>query len=180
MKFEELKIKGAFLIQAKPFIDERGSFRRHFCEQEFKNKGLDNNVSQANISENNYRHTLRGFHYLSKPYSEAKTLSCISGSIYDIIVDLRSNSESFLQWIGLTLIAKEQKSIHIPSGCANAFLTLENNSLIHYYFSKPYIKEADTGFRYNDPLFDFDWPFEPVHISTRDKNLPNLIIPEVE
>ena len=141
MKFEELEIKGAFLIHVEPFIDERGSFRRHFCEKEFKNKGLDNNISQANISENNYKHTLRGFHYLSTPYSEAKTLSCISGSIYDIIVDLRSNSESFLQWIGLTLIAKEQKSIHIPSGCANAFLTLENNCLAAFIVMESFVLE---------------------------------------
>lgn len=177
MIFKELDIEEAFLIFAKPFIDERGSFRRHFCEQEFREYGLDTNVSQGGISENLNKHTLRGFHYLENPYSEAKTISCLNGSIYDVIVDLRMNSKTYLQWVGVTLSSNEKNSVHVPSGCANAFLTLEDNSLIHYYFSKPYIKDAERGFRYDDSKFNIVWPHRPKYLSEKDKNWANFSTP---
>lgn len=92
MKFHEQELAGVYLIEPTPFADERGVFRRHFCDQEFSKNNIVTDVRQSNISENNYAHTLRGFHYQVEPYSEGKTLSCLKGSIYDIIVDLRIES----------------------------------------------------------------------------------------
>jgi len=174
MKFEEQKIKGVFLIQAEPFMDERGVFRRHFCQREFLRHGIDTRVAQANVSENIHKHTLRGFHFQLAPHGEGKTISCLAGSFYDIVVDLRPYSPTFLQWISLTIRAKDRTSLHVPAGCANAFLTLEDNMLAQYYVSDYYHKESEQGIRYNDPLFHFEWPYEPAHISAKDASFPNF------
>ena len=174
MKFYEQKLKGVYLIEPTPFEDERGVFRRHFCSQELSENKIVTDVLQSNVSENNYAHTLRGFHYQVEPYGEGKTLSCLKGSIYDIIVDLRTESPTFMQWVSFELNEKNRNSIHIAPGCANAFLTLEDNSLIHYYCSQPYNPSAERGIRYNDPSFNFEWPCDPVVISEKDNNHPNF------
>jgi len=174
MKFIEQKLKGVFLIDAEPFIDDRGAFRRHFCKDEFAENGLNNHVAQANISENFYAYTLRGFHYQLKPYQEAKTLSCLSGSIYDIVVDLREESPTFMQWISVDLSMKNRRSLHIAPGCANAFITLEDNTVLHYYHSEKYTPGYESGIRYNDPAFNFEWPVDPKIISEKDMNHPDF------
>lgn len=174
MKFLEQKIKGVFLIEPEPFIDDRGVFRRHFCKKEFEDHGITANVAQSNVSENKFKHTLRGFHYQSPPYGEDKTLSCLSGSIYDIVVDLRPASATYLKWLSFELNENNRNSIHVPAGCANAFLTLKDNSIIHYYHSQSYQPGVEGGIRYNDPFFNFKWPAEPLAISDKDKNLPNF------
>jgi len=175
MKFEELEIKGAFLIHAEPFKDERGVFRRNFCKKEFEAHGIITSIAQANISENKYKYTLRGFHYQISPYSEGKTMTILKGRIYDIIVDLRKNSDTYLKWISLKLSPEMRTSFHVPPGCANAFLTMEDDTLVHYYCSYPYIPEAERGICYNDPFFKFEWPEEkPAHISTKDASWPDF------
>lgn len=174
MKFYEQKLKGVYLIEPAPIKDERGVFRRHFCSQELSQNKIVTDVLQSNVSENHYAHTLRGFHYQVEPYGEGKTLSCLKGSIYDIIVDLRTESPTFMQWVSFELNEKNRNSIHIAPGCANAFLTLEDSSLIHYYCSQPYNPSAERGIRYNDPSFNFEWPCDPVVISEKDNNHPNF------
>lgn len=173
MKFIEQKIKGVFVIEAEPYFDDRGAFRRHFCEAEFAEHGINNNVKQTNVSENYNAKTLRGFHYQLAPYQEAKTLSCISGKIYDIVVDLRHDSLTFMQWISVELSGENRKSIHIAPGCANAFITLLDNTILHYYHSEKYTPGYEAGIRYNDPAFSFKWPAEPKFISDKDKNHPD-------
>ncbi len=173
VKILNQKIEDVYLIESEPFIDERGAFRRHFCAEEFVNRGISSSVQQANISENKYAKTLRGFHYQISPFSEGKTLSCLRGSIYDVIVDLRVESKTYMQWISFELTESNRLSIHIPPGCANAFLTLENNCLIHYYCSNAYHPESERGIRYNDPVFNFKWPFSPEIISDKDKSHPD-------
>lgn len=175
MKFYKQKIKGIYLIEPEPFIDGRGVFRRHFDLKEFKDNQIDPMVVQANISENKFKYTLRGFHYQSYPYSEGKTLSCIKGAIYDIVVDVRPNSPTYMQWISFELDENNRKSIHIPSGCANAFLTLKTGCIIHYYCTQFYTPQAEKGIRYDDPLFNFKWPHSPKVISDKDKNHSNFI-----
>jgi dTDP-4-dehydrorhamnose 3,5-epimerase len=176
MKFEKLGIKGAFLIHAEPFEDDRGVFRRNFCEKEFSKHGIVTAVAQANISENRYKHTLRGFHYQVSPHGEGKTMTILKGGVYDIIVDLRKESRTYLKWVSLEFSADTRTSFHVPSGCANAFLTMEDNTLVHYYSSYPYMPEAERGIRYNDPLLKFKWPVEkPVHISDKDVSWPDFI-----
>ena len=174
MKFEELEINGAYLIHSEPFEDERGIFRRNYCKKEFKDNGIISVVAQANISENNFKYTLRGFHYQLPPYGEGKTMTILKGRIYDIIVDLRKESSTYLKWISLELSPDMRTSFHVPPGCANAFLTMENETLVHYYCSHAYKADAERGIHYNDPLFKFKWPVDkPLHISDKDANWPD-------
>lgn len=173
MKFQEQKLPGVYLIEPTPFEDERGVFRRHFCEKEFSKHNIATKVHQSNVSENKYAHTLRGFHYQVPPYGEGKTLSCLKGRIYDIVVDLRPKSPTYMEWISIELNEENRRTIHIAPGCANAFLTLENSCLIHYYCSQPYTPLAERGIRYDDPAFGFKWPVKPEVISDKDKSHPN-------
>ena len=175
MIFKELKIRGAFLISAETYKDKRGIFRRNFCEKEFAEHGIVSNVAQANISENRYKHTLRGFHYQVPPYGEGKTMTILKGRIYDIIVDLRKESETYLQWESIELSPEHRTSFHVPPGCANAFLTLEKDCLIHYYCSNSYSSANEKGIRFDDPGFNFIWPHEPLFISDKDKKHPRYV-----
>lgn len=175
MKFFEQDVSGVFIIEPESFIDERGIFRRHFCEKEFNAHNLVTTIKQCNVSENKYKYTLRGFHYQIAPYGEAKTLSCFKGSIFDVVIDLRPDSPTYLKWISVELNNDNKRSIHVPSGCANAFLTLEDDCLIHYYCSESYKSDAERGIRYNDPLFAIKWPAEPRIISQKDQSHPNFV-----
>jgi dTDP-4-dehydrorhamnose 3,5-epimerase len=174
MKFHEQKLAGVYLIEPAPFKDDRGVFRRHFCDKEFSEHNIVKNVRQSNVSENKYAHTLRGFHFQVSPYGEGKTLSCLKGIIYDIIVDLRPESPTYMEWVSFELNEDNRYSIHIAPGCANAFLTLDDGCLIHYYCSQPYTPDAERGIRYNDPSFGFEWPFEPAVISEKDMSHPDF------
>ena len=173
MIFVEQEIKGVWIIYPTPFEDERGLFRRHFCNEEFLKNDIEINISQSNVSENKYKKTLRGFHYQLAPNQEAKTLSCFKGSIFDIVVDLREDSPTYKKWISAELTEKNRSMIHVPKGCANAFMTLDDNSIIHYYCSDPYAPTSEKGIRYNDPSFDFKWPYEPQIISQKDLSHPD-------
>ena len=174
MKFFKQSIERVYLIEPEPFVDHRGMFRRHFCKKEFEEHGIVGEVGQCNVSENLYKHTLRGFHYQLPPYGEGKTLSCFKGSIYDVVIDVLPSSPTYLKWISFELNEDNRKSIHIPPGCANAFLTLEDNSIIHYYCSNYYTSEAERGVRYNDPLFNIKWPAKPAVISEKDLKHPDF------
>ena len=174
MKFVELEIPGVWLIEPEPFVDDRGVFRRHFCQKEFDERGIESRICQTNISENWVKYSLRGFHYQIKPYGECKTISCLQGAVYDIVVDLRPESQSFLRWLSVEIDSKNHLSLHVPAGCANAYLTLEDQTMIHYYMSEFYHPESYRGFRYNDPLFNFVWPAEPKVISEKDRNFSNF------
>ena len=176
MKILSQEIDDLYLIESEPYIDERGSFIRHFCSEKFLKAGISPLIKQANLSENKYAKTLRGFHYQLSPFSEAKTISCIRGSIYDVIVDLRVESKTYMKWVSYELSEINRISIHIPPGCANAFLTLENNCLVYYYSSNYYDSESERGIRYNDPAFNFEWPFIPEIISEKDKSHPDYKI----
>jgi dTDP-4-dehydrorhamnose 3,5-epimerase len=172
MRFKELDIPGAWLIEPELVSDERGVFRRHFCSEEFAAHGIETRVMQGNVSENPNLHTLRGFHYQLPPHAEGKTISCFSGALYNVIVDLRPNSKSFLQWQGVTLDSKYRTSLYIPPGCANAYLTIKPDTVVHYYMSELYTPDSYRGFLYNDPAFNFNWPAKPQLISDKDRNLP--------
>ena len=174
MKFHKQQFEGVWLIEAEPIADSRGAFRRHFCQKEFQEIGLDIEIVQTNISENQKKHTLRGFHYQLPPHEEAKVLTCLQGAIYDVIVDLRPDSESYLKWLPVELKAEDNLSLYVPSGCANGYLTLEDSATILYYMSEFYSPGSYTGFRYNDPLFSVKWPAEPVVISEKDVSFDNF------
>jgi dTDP-4-dehydrorhamnose 3,5-epimerase len=174
MKFTELALPGVWLIEADLHRDGRGVFRRHFCAREFGAHGLAPVVAQGNISENPQCGTLRGFHYQIGPHQEAKTLSCLAGGIYDIVVDLRRDLPTFMRWIAVELSAGDRRSLHVPAGCANGWMTTENGSIVHYYMSAFDAPEADRGIRYDDPAFAFRWPAAPNVISDKDRSYPNF------
>jgi dTDP-4-dehydrorhamnose 3,5-epimerase len=172
MIFIEQKIEGVFLIKPKLFKDDRGIFRRHFCETEFLKKKITSKIRQANVSINYKKGTLRGFHYQTKPYEEDKTMSCLKGEIFDIIVDLRKKSKTYLKWMSFRLSEKNKFAIHIPRGCANSFLTLKDNTIVHYYCSQNYNPKYEGGINFDDPKFKFKWPIKPKIVSKKDRNIP--------
>ena len=173
MNFHELSLNGVWLIESEPFCDDRGVFRRHFCSEEFSQRGIDSKVLQGNISENPHLHTLRGFHFQLPPYAEGKTISCLTGSLFDIVVDLRPDSRTYLKWESVSLDAKLRNSLYVPPGCANAYLTTESNTIVHYYMSEIYVPSSYGGFIFNDSFFNFPWPAEPRRISVKDRELPS-------
>jgi len=175
MNFISQKINGLFLIIPDLHIDERGLLRSSLCKEVFEKNGVSFNSLQGNISENSNKHTLRGFHYQSSPSNESKIITCVTGSLFNIVLDLRKKSNTYKQWSALEINSKKRQSIYVPAGCANAFLTLEENTIVHYYMNDSYNSNTYKGIRYNDPAFSFKWPFEPKIISEKDLNLPDFI-----
>jgi len=173
MKFKRSKIiKDLFLISNGSFKDSRGTFSRIFCSKNLKK--ISFNVAQGNLSYNKKKHTLRGFHFQKGKNSEKKILTPVQGSIFNVVIDLRKNSKSFLKYEKIVLRSKKYQSLYVPDGCANAYLTLENNTIIHYYMGNFYDKKSYSGFRYNDDFFKIKWPFKPKVISKKDNEYQNF------
>ena len=171
MKFSKLDIQGAFLIESEEYKDERGSFARQFCKKELSEHGIDFNIKQCNISKNYKKGVLRGMHYQKEPYPEIKIVSCFKGAIYDVLVDIRKDSPSYLKWIATELTENNNKSLYIPSGVAHGFLTIEENSIVYYQLGEFFMPEYYSGVRYNDPAFNIIWPkCDRLIINERDKN----------
>lgn len=171
MKFKKLKINGAFLIELEEFKDERGTFARQFCKNEFKEIGIDFDIKQCNISKNYKTGILRGLHYQKEPYPESKIVSCINGSCFDVIVDLRKNSPTYLKWESTELSGTNNKMIFIPPNCAHGFQTLEDNTVIYYQLGELFMKDFYDGVRWNDPKLGITLPECPNRIiNERDKN----------
>lgn len=166
-------IDGVFINEPTLASDERGVFRRHFCKHELQAVGVDFDVAQGNISENFKKHTLRGFHYSKLPSKEIKLLSCIAGSAWNVTIDVRPNSPTYLQKLAFEISAENRKSILIPAGCANAFLSLEDQTSFHYYMGEFYGVASDSGFSFDDPQFSVEWPHSPEIISEKDLHLAN-------
>lgn len=181
MIFTETKLKGAYIITLEPIEDNRGFFARTFCRKEFESHGLNPDFVQCNISFNKKKGTLRGMHYQATPYEEAKLVSCIKGAIYDVIIDLRSDSPSYCQWLVVELTAHSllpttnPKMLYIPEGFAHGFLTAMDNTEVFYQMSEFYMPEYARGIRWNDPAFGIHWPDNIVVISERDEQYPDFI-----
>lgn len=172
MRFLEQAITDVRLIEPEPFSDDRGLLRRTFCEREFAREGIAFTAKQSNISENRREGTLRGFHYQHPPFQEGKVLSCVRGSLYDIVVDLRPRSPTYLKWASFELTEKNRLALYVPPGCANAWMTLQDETWVLYYHSEFYAPRAEGGMRYDDPLFDFKWPKPPAVVSEKDRSYP--------
>ncbi len=175
MKFTPSKIHGAYIIELTGFADERGFFARTFCAEEFQKIGIEFPVSQCSTSYNKTKGTLRGMHYQKDPFSEKKLVRCTRGRIYDVILDLRKNSPSYLQWDALELSADNRKSFFMPEGVAHGFQTLEDDSEIFYQMSAPFNAAHYAGVRWNDPRFGIQWP-DASHriISVKDAEFPDF------
>ncbi len=169
MIFQELSLPGVYIIEAEPIRDDRGFFARTFCQQEFKAKGLNPCVAQCNISYSQKAGTLRGMHYQAAPYQEAKLVSCIKGEVYDVILDLRKDSCTFMKWQAVNLSERNRKMLYIPEDFAHGFQTLQDNTELFYQISEYHHPEYARGIRWNDPSFLIDWPQIPNGlISERD------------
>jgi dTDP-4-dehydrorhamnose 3,5-epimerase len=169
MIFKDTGLAGVVQIEMDPHWDERGHFARTWCENEFREKGLNPRIAQCNISFNRRKGTLRGLHYQAAPFQEAKLVRCSRGSLYDVVVDLRPHSETFMNWVGSELTATNLQALYIPEGCAHGFLTLENETEVHYQISEFYHPETARGVRWNDPAFKICWPGRVEVISDRDR-----------
>lgn len=166
----ETRIKGAFIIDIEPIKDERGFFARTWCAKEFMEHGLNPNLVQCNISYNIRRGTLRGMHYQIAPYEEAKLVSCTSGGIYDVILDLREDSLTFKQWQAFELSASNYRMLYIPEGVAHGFQTLQDETTVFYQMSEFYHPECARGVRWDDLAFAINWPIVEKIISEKDEN----------
>jgi dTDP-4-dehydrorhamnose 3,5-epimerase len=174
MIFSETPVKGVFLIDLEPIADERGFFARSWCQQEFATHGLSTQVVQCNVSYNRFRHTLRGLHYQVVPHQEAKLVRCVRGALYDVVLDLRPGSSTYLQHVGVELSADNRQAIHVPEGCAHGFLTLTDDTEVLYQMSAAYEAGAARGIRWDDPAFGIRWPAPVVIISQRDRSYPDF------
>jgi dTDP-4-dehydrorhamnose 3,5-epimerase len=168
MLFSQTSIDGAFLIRPEPVEDERGFFARTFCVRELAEHGLDPQVVQRSVSYNKRRGTLRGMHYQVAPHEESKLVSCLRGSIYDVVIDLRPASATYRRWVAATLTADGFETLFVPQGCAHGFVTLTDDALVHYEISSFHQPESARGVRYDDPAFGIEWPIAPVVINARD------------
>ena len=168
MIFSETRLKGAFVIQFEKIMDERGFFARSWDKSIFEKNGCNSKLVQCNISFNNKKGTLRGMHYQDIPHQEVKLVRCTKGSVFDVIVDLRENSNTKNQWIGIELSENNGKMLYVPEGFAHGFQTLEDNSEVFYQMSEFYFPKLAKGKKWNDPVFDISWPINDPIISEKD------------
>ena len=161
MLFHKTQVHGVLVVEPERILDERGFFARTFSADEFAARGLDTRVEQCSTSFNPKVGTLRGLHYQAAPYSEAKLVRCTRGAIFDVAADLRPNSPSYLQWVGLNLSEDDGRALFIPEGCAHGFQTLMDDTEVLYQISTSYVPDAASGVRWDDPSFGIEWPAPP-------------------
>ncbi|PWB73283.1 dTDP-4-dehydrorhamnose 3,5-epimerase [candidate division GN15 bacterium] len=169
MKFTATSVEGVWIIEPERRSDDRGYFARTYCSEEFAAHGLNPAVVQCNISFNVRRGTLRGLHSQLPPWEEAKLVRCSRGAVFDVALDLRPDSSTYLRHATATLTCDNGCMLYIPEGVYHGFLSLDDNSEVHYQMSQYYHPESGVGVRYNDPAFDIRWPEAVRVISERDR-----------
>jgi dTDP-4-dehydrorhamnose 3,5-epimerase len=172
MIFAATQLDDAWLIEVEPREDQRGFFARTWCRQELAAQGLDTELAQQSLSYNRHRGTLRGLHFQRSPDEETKIGRCTRGAIFDVIVDLRPRSPTYLQWQGFELTAENRKALYVPKGFAHGFQTLTDEAEIAYQISAFYAPHSAGGYRYDDPEFGIAWPLPVTAISERDLEWP--------
>ena len=177
MKLVPTPLAGAYVVQLEPIRDERGWFARTFDAEAFAALGLDARVVQGNASFNTRAGTLRGMHFQAAPHGEAKLVRCTRGAIHDVILDLRPDSDTYLGWYGIDLVAGGDAALFVPAGLAHGFQTLADDSEVSYQMSTPYVAAAARGVRWDDPAFGIAWPDPPASgriVSPRDAALEDF------
>lgn len=174
MKITKTEIEGVDLIDIEKHEDDRGFFARTFCTEELSQTGHEFEINQANLSFNNKAGTLRGMHYQRAPVGDPKIVRCISGRIFDVVIDLREGSPTYCNWTSAELSAQNRKSFIVPKGCAHGFLTLEPDSEVLYLMGAPFVPDLAAGVRWNDPAFSIKWPSRPTIINDRDATYPDF------
>jgi dTDP-4-dehydrorhamnose 3,5-epimerase len=176
MTFLETKLKGAFIIKPDKLEDDRGSFTRFFCRKEFLQQGLNTHVVQCSMSYNTLKGTFRGMHFQDFPFGEDKIVSCVRGSVVDFIVDMRPDSPTFRETVTVELSAKNGYSVYIPRSFAHGFLTLEDHTQLFYQMTQYFQPAYAKGFRFDDPAFKIQLPFEPAVIAEKDRSYPDMVM----
>ena len=175
MRFRELELPGAFLLELERIDDERGFFARTFCRDEFAEHGLATEIVQANTAFNVRAGTLRGLHYQAAPHAEAKLVRCTRGAVYDVIVDLRRDSPTFTRWLGVELSAENDALLYVPEGFAHGYQTLVDETETSYLMSQFYEPSAARGVRWDDPAFGIEWPEVAERtLNERDRSWPDF------
>lgn len=174
MTFTPTSLPGSYLIALNPFNDNRGWFARFFCKDEFLQIGHDKEWVQLNHSMTFARASIRGMHFQMPPYREIKMVRCIAGAVFDVIVDLRNGSSTFLQWYGAELSERNQHMMYIPEGFAHGFQTLADNCQLIYHHSEMYVPQAESGIRYDDPAIKITWPLPVTTLSQKDAHYSYL------
>ena len=169
MKFVKTgKISDSYVIEPDILKDERGLFARTFCKEDFLQINHQKEFVQFNHSMNNAKGTLRGLHYQTMPHREVKLVRCVNGSVFDVIVDLRKDSPTFLHWFGTVLSRLNMHMMYVPEGFAHGFQTLEDDSELIYSHTSYYHPKAEGGIRYNDKMVGVEWPLNIVSVSDKD------------
>lgn len=175
MEFTETEINGLYVVELKKIGDDRGFFARAWCENEFSAQGLASRMVQGNTSYSKHRGTLRGLHYQVAPHEEAKLMRCTKGSIFDVAVDLRPDSQTYKKWYGIELSEQNKKMLFVPEGFAHGYLTLEDETEVYYLVSEFYTPDAERGIRWNDPAINIDWPItDNLNLTDKDKSWPDI------
>lgn len=169
MKFTSTPFKGAFVISLDKHEDNRGFFARSFCQNEFRAQGLETEICQVNISYNEFKGTLRGMHYQRAPFAETKLVSCLAGSLFDVIIDLRPNSLTYKQFFSVELSSKNHLMLYVPKGFAHGYQTLEDCTMMTYQVFEFYHPENECRIRWNDPNFNINWPLPNPIMSKKDE-----------
>ena len=168
------EITGVVRVAVEPHADERGLFARTFCAREFEAVGMQPVVAQANLSFNHRSGTLRGLHFQRAPAQEAKLVRCTRGRVYDVAVDLRPASPTYLRHVGVVLDADERNALYVPEGCAHGYLTLTDAAEVAYQVSEFYAPGVEGGLRWDDPVLGIEWPGTVCVISAKDAAWPYL------
>ena len=174
MKFNKLPLYGAHIIIAEPFVDNRGMFERVFCKREIKSIHHEKEIVQINHSVTSKKGSIRGMHYQIFPSAEIKIVKAIKGSVYDVIIDVRRNSPTFLKYHGEKISYDNLTSMYIPEGFAHGFQTLEDECELLYFHTSFYDPQNERAIRYDDPLIGINWPLNVADISDKDRSYPYL------
>lgn len=176
MKFISTNIDGLYEIELDVYKDNRGWFARTYCKEDFNVIHHNKEWIQINHSFTRRKGSIRGMHYQVPPYHEAKLVRCIAGAIFDVAIDLRKKSPTFMNWVGIELSADNKKMFYIPEGCAHGFQTLTDNTELIYNHTSYYNRDSESGLRYDEPIFAISWPLPISEISEKDLNHPFINI----
>jgi dTDP-4-dehydrorhamnose 3,5-epimerase len=176
--FTETKLKGAFVVELERREDERGFFARSFCQREFDEHGLKSIIVQSGIATNRTKGTVRGMHFQYPPAAETKLVRCIRGALLDVIVDLRPESETYLQHVAVELESQSLRALYVPERFAHGYQTLEDDTVATYELGEIYTPSAEGGLPHDDPRLGLNWPLPVTAISARDRNF--RLLDEIE
>lgn len=174
MRVSATPLPGLVVIETERNADSRGRFERLFCEEAWREVRADLHFVQVNLSTTAHRGTVRGMHFQRAPMAEAKLIRCVQGRVFDVAVDLRPASPTFLRWHAVELSADQPSEVFIPEGFAHGFQALSDNAQLLYFHTRPWTPSCEGGVRHDDPQLAIDWPLPAIHVSERDLGHPMI------